>query len=149
MGTTSITGLTGILLMMVFYSVTMTMFVYYMPSYVTPYGEIGTNNVNTDVTGIVNEVDISVNAQSSLPLVDIGTLLFYTGNLFFDLVLNFITALPQMFVLFFTIVLSLFPIDMYLTQEMMLFIQAVLFIVQMLGIIQLFANLRSGGGKVV
>ena len=90
MGTSNINGLTGVLIMMIFYSISITSMAYFFPSYITPYGDMATQNIDTNVTGIVNTVDLSVQDQSSLPLVEISALLFYTGNLFFDLILNFI-----------------------------------------------------------
>ena len=54
-----------------------------------------------------------------------------------------------MFVLFVDILLGLFSIDAIFTQYLKLFVGSLIFVAQMLGVLQFFANLRSGGGKII
>lgn len=149
MGTSNIVGLVGLLCMMIFYSLSITTMSYMFPEWAQPFNAFAQQNVNTDISDITSTVDLGVRAQSGIPLVELGTLLFYTGNLWFDLILNFLTALPQMFTLFVDILLSLFNFDVYFTQMMKLYMGSIIFVVQMLGVLQFFANLRSGGAKII
>lgn len=143
----TIDGLKGILLMMVFYSIAVTLIAHYSPSWTTSYtGDYISQGVNTDISSITSQVDLNVQSQTSLPLVDLGALLFYSGNLFLDLAVNFLTALPQMTVLVINIILSLISPDAVFSQSIKLLLQSVLFVGYMFSLIGLLLNLRSGRG---
>lgn len=143
----TLTGLKSILFMMLFYSVCVTLIAHFAPSYTTPYtGDFTSQGINTDMSSIANQVDLGVQSQTQLPLADIGALLFYSGNLFIDLAVNFFTALPQMTVLLINIILSLISPDAVFSQQLKLVFEIVFFVSYMLGLISLLLNLRSGKG---
>lgn len=56
----------------------------------------------TDERGVVNFATLgssmqgAVNSQSTIPFLDLGALVFYSSSILINLVLNFITAIPQM-----------------------------------------------------
>lgn len=56
----------------------------------------------TDEAGVINFATLgstmqgAVNSQSTIPFLDFGALVFYSSSVLINLVLNFITAIPQM-----------------------------------------------------
>jgi hypothetical protein len=56
----------------------------------------------TDARGVVNfstlgtTMESAVSSQSTVPFLELGALIFFSSNILINLVLNFITAIPQM-----------------------------------------------------
>lgn len=147
MAEATIEGLKAMLFMMIFYSVCVTLIAYMLPQFTQPYtSNFMSQGVNTNINEITSSVDLSVRGQTQLPLVDLGALLFYSGNLFIDLAVNFVTALPQMVVLAINIVMSIISPDAVFSQQIKLGIQSLLFVAYMFSLIGLLLNLRSGRG---
>jgi hypothetical protein len=69
----------------------------------------------TDSQGVVNFTTLSstvqgaVNDQSTIPFLDLGTLIFYSTSILLNLVLNFITAIPQMILLLLVTLFQFLP----------------------------------------
>ena len=147
MSEATITGLKAILFMMAFYSISVTLIANFAPSFTDPYtGDYISQGVNTDINDITSQIDLGVQSQTQLPLVDLGALLFYSGNLFLDLAVNFLTALPQMTVLLINIIMSIVTPDVVFAQSIKLILQVIFFVGYMLSLISLLLNLRSGRG---
>lgn len=147
MAEATIEGLKAMLFMMIFYSVCVTLIAHMLPQFTDQYtGNFMSQGVNTDINDITSSVDLGVQGQTQLPLVDLGALLFYSGNLFIDLAVNFVTALPQMVVLSINIVMSIVTPDAVFSQQLKLGLQALLFVAYMFSLLGLLLNLRSGRG---
>lgn len=71
----------------------------------------------TDSQGVINITTLSstvqgaVNSQSTIPFLDIGTLIFYSTSILLNLVLNFITAIPQMILLLLVTLFQFLPVS--------------------------------------
>ena len=69
----------------------------------------------TDSQGVISFTTLSstvqgaVNSQSTIPFLDIGTLIFYSTSILLNLVLNFITAIPQMILLLLVTLFQFLP----------------------------------------
>jgi len=87
----------AILVMQLFYSFSITLVTHGMPedslNFVTSFSD-ATNQYDFDST--TSQVESSLNSQTSIPVIELGALVFYSGNIMIDLFLNFITAVPQM-----------------------------------------------------
>jgi hypothetical protein len=104
----------------------------------------GTVNIGT----ITNQLNTGITNQFNIPLLDLGALIFYSGNIIINLVLNFFTAIPQMFTLFISGIFFFIPLDVTLQNSIKLFIAGLIFIYYMLGVLGFITNMRSRGGVI-
>ena len=91
------------------------------------------------------QLEENLQNQIDLPLVDIAALVFYSGNLIVDLVLNFFTAIPQMFTLLLDGLFILMPniaadIQIYLK----LFVGTIISVMYFLGLISFLSKSKAG-----
>jgi len=134
-----------ILIVQLFYAVAITFLVYSMPvdslQYVTGFSDI-TGDISLE--GVASDVQDSVQAQTEIPVVELGALVFYSGNILIDLLLNFTFAIPQMLIMVVNGVAMLFSIDSNLLNTLQLFISVLVVIMYSIGLIQLITGVRSG-----
>ena len=93
---------------------------------------------------LTNQLDDSLTTQQNIPLLDIGALIFYSGNFLIDLLVNFIYAIPQMFGFLIWGISVLINIDPYFTVAMETFAVATMTALYIVGLIQLLTDIRSG-----
>jgi len=91
------------------------------------------------------QLEENLQNQIDLPLVDVAALVFYSGNLIVDLVLNFFTAIPQMFTLLLDGLFILMPniaadIQIYLK----LFVGTIISVMYFLGLISFLSKSKAG-----
>lgn len=134
-----------IIIVMLFYSVSITLLTYALPSdakhYVDPFSEVA-NDINLENTSA--QLKDSVEAQTSIPVIELGALVFYSGNILVDLLLNFAYAIPQMIGLILNGILLLLNIDSYVFAVVQIFASVIVTVLYFIGIIQLLTSVRSG-----
>lgn len=134
-----------ILVIQLFYAFVITGLVYVLPvdtlGYVGGFSDVA-NQV--DLEGITSQVQDSLERQTNIPVVEIGALVFYSGNIIIDLMLNFAFALPQMLGMLVNGVMLLFNVDSYIFAIVQLFSSAVVTVMYFLGIIEILLSVRSG-----
>ncbi len=139
----------SILLIMLFYSFCITMLTYSIPdeakTYVTVFSDVA-NELDFDT--VTGQVQDSLQRQTQIPVIELGALVFYTGNIIIDLLLNFAFALPQMVGLLVNGLMILFNIDSQLFAIVQLFASALLMILYFIGIMELLSKIRSPGSIV-
>jgi len=133
------------IIVMAFYAFIISLIIYAVPSgvanQVTPYQNIA-NDI--DLEGISTKLETSLTDQTNIPVIEIGALVFYTGNYLIDLLLNFIYALPQMLGLLVHAITTLFNLDNYIYMAIQTFAMVLMTALYMLGIIQLITGVRTG-----
>jgi len=138
-----------ILTVQLFYALGITLLVYSLPapelSYVTLF-ESPTEDYSFESMGL--NVESGASAQLTLPLVDMATLVGYTGNIAVDLVFNFATAVPQMFTLLVESFLLFFSVEAYIATYIKLFFFGIIAILYVVGGISFLLNIRSQGGII-
>lgn len=82
----------------------------------------------------------------NVPLVDLGTLVFFSGNVVVDLMLNTILAIPEMITILVNGILSLLPISSYVAVQIKVFIFAAISIMYVIMLLAFIADVRSRGG---
>jgi hypothetical protein len=135
----------AIVIMQLFFSVAINIVTYTTPesalNYVTAFsGDTG----SLDLESTSNTVQNSLDQQTNLPLVDVGALVFYSGNIILDLMLNFALAIPQMVTLLINGILMIFAVDTYLLNYLQLFFSVVIAVWYFISIISFLAGIRSG-----
>lgn len=128
-----------------FWSFGVTMLVHALPADVVNSAALFSDNETADtLTEIGPIVEEKVTNQLQVQPLDIVTLIFYSGNLLIDLILNFVTAVPQMFVLIvaaFNLIVPMDPDQLSLLKLYVLTVAGVLYIV---GFVTTITQLRSG-----
>lgn len=90
------------------------------------------------------EIQDSLTTQTSIPIVDVGALVLYSGNILIDLLANFLFAVPQMITLLINGLMYLIGIDTYITNQIQVFTSVIVSAMYMIGLIQLLTTIRSG-----
>lgn len=133
----------GILIISLFYAFAITTISYNLPDgathYVDMFSDVSSNNIDTEA--IVSD---SLSRQTNLPLIELGAIVFYSGNILIDLLLNFMTAIPQMVTILINGTINIFPVPVQFSTRLIIFTQTLLGILYLVGIIQLLTNIRSG-----
>ena len=101
---------------------------------------------NLNYNDIAGDVQGGLDQQSNVPLVEVGALVFYSGNILIDLILNFVTAIPQMIGLLINGLAVLFGggLDVIFLGIIEGFASAAILIFYLLGLINLTTSIRSG-----
>lgn len=133
-------------IVMAFYAVGITALVYSMPddAVINSYNEVFAPSDDYNLNSIGSISSSALDDQTNLPSIDVGALVFYSGNILIDLLLNFVTALPQMISLLINGVLFLFNINSYFVDLLQIFTSVVTVSLYIIGLIQLLTSVRSG-----
>lgn len=134
----------SMLLVQLFFSFAITGISYAIPADAKPYvgsfsdiaNEINLNNVSTTIQS-------SINKQTSIPVIELGALVFYSGNLLIDLLLNFMFAIPEMVALIITGIMFMFNLDSYIVTLIQLFSSVIVTVIYFVSLIQLITSVRS------
>lgn len=136
-----------VLTIQLFWSFLFTILIATMPaSSLTHVSLFANQDAQIDIASVSTDVENSIDDQLNIPLIDAGSLLFYSGNIVIDLMLNFLTAVPSMFTLLLSGIFLLIPVDAYLQVWIKLFAFAIVGIMYMLGLMSFLSAFRSGRG---
>lgn len=130
----------------VFWSFVFTLLLYTLPS--ADQGQLALitmSNGTTNLATISDQFESAVTNQTNIPIVEIGALLFYSGNIIIDLLLNFAFAIPEMFTMLLNLLFLILPMYGNTQHVVTLFFLALISIGYAIGILQFVTNLRSGG----
>lgn len=133
------------ILIQLFYSVCITLLAYGIPSdainYVTSFSDI---TERVDLESVTSNVQTSLESQTNIGVIELGALVFYSGNILIDLLLNFAFALPQMFGLIVHGISTLFNFDSFIYVYIQLFASSAILVLYFISLIQLLTGIRSG-----
>ena len=134
-----------VILIQLFYSFGITTLSHSLPEdtldYVTGFSEV-TEQINLE--SVATDVEDSIRAQTNIPIIELGALVFYSGNILIDLLINFAFALPEMIGLLINGIMMLFSIDNSIFIQVQLFASVAMIITYFIMLIQLIASIRSG-----
>jgi hypothetical protein len=133
----------AVMAVQLFFAICITMYAYALPDDAKTYPDFYTPDVNIeDISGTIQD---SLETQTNIPAIDLGALVFYSGNILVDLLLNFVFAIPQML----TFLLNAFMLffvgaDSFIMNYIQLFFSAGMVIFYVISLIQLLTNVRTG-----
>jgi len=125
------------------------------------YAFTGFPSISSDVTGsyttgaptlanISQQIEATTQNQMKLPsIVDMGALLFYSGNIIIDLMVNMFTALPSMFTILVSALLIPFAFDPVVATNLKIFFFAIVSVIYFINLLAFLINIRAGGGKII
>jgi hypothetical protein len=135
----------GVILIQLFYAASITIYTRAMPEealdYVTSFSDVA-NEINLET--VSDDVQDSLESQTNVPIVELGALVFYSGNILIDLLLNFAFAIPQMIALLLTGIEMLFDFHTGIAATVQLFATVSVTVFYFFGLIQLLTSVRSG-----
>lgn len=136
---------TAIIIVQLFYSFSITILAYSMPvdslNYIDSFSDVA-DNINLDDTA--TQVQDSIESQTNIPVIELGALVFYSGNILIDLLLNFAFAIPEMIGLVINGIGMILNLDSFIFMTVEIFAGVVVTILYFLGLIQLLTGIRSG-----
>lgn len=136
-----------VVLIQLFFSIGVTAIVYSMPpdadatDMVQGYQDLAGN---VDFNAVSDKFENSLNRLTNTPVVDIGILVFYSGNIILDLLVNFAFATPAMVSMVFNGLMTLWGWDTTIMSFIQIFLSVAMMVVYVVGLLQLITNIRSG-----
>lgn len=134
-----------ILIVQLFFSFAITGIVYYIPddakNMVSSFSDVASD---IDLDSVGNEVQDALERQTNIPVIDVGALVFYSGNILLDLLLNFAFAIPQMFGLIIYGLTRIISLPVYMVGLVELFTGVTIIALYFVSLMQLITGIRSG-----
>jgi len=137
-----------LLIVNLFWATASTIFAYAFvnPTYSNVLGDLISPTMSVEEMG--QQVQGTLSAQTSIPVIDVGALIFYSGVILVDFVTNFLTAIPSMGTALITIFQYVFGIDAVVAYWIKMFVYVFVMIVWMIYLLQIVLAMR-GGARVV
>ncbi|MFH8038764.1 MAG: hypothetical protein QXJ14_02015 [Candidatus Aenigmatarchaeota archaeon] len=102
-----------------------------------------------EIVNVSSKLEESMQLQTNIPIVDLAGIVYYSGNILLDLMVNFFTAVPSIITIFTKALFLLFNVDPYLSTTLNLFIFSLITILYVLYLIMFISSFRSRGGSIV
>lgn len=134
-----------IVMAQVFFSMGATILTYtYVPlgistDFTDPYSQS-----TTDLGEFSQELESATQSKLNIPLLDLGAMLFYTGNIIIDFFLNFLFAIPSLLTLIFNGFFMFFASDAFITSQLKLFFFVFASFIYFVNVIAMLVEIRSG-----
>jgi hypothetical protein len=97
-----------------------------------------------EMTTIHETVQSSVTRQQNIPVIEMGALVFYSGNALLDLLLNFLTAPAQLIGLTVNLITMVIGIDSDIFALIEILFTVLIGVFYLIGTIQLITGIRTG-----
>jgi len=101
-----------------------------------------------DLESVSSEMQTSMDQQMNLPLLDLGALVFYSGNIIIDLIMRMLFAVPEMISIIVGTIFTFIGIDAFVVAQIQLVVWAGVSIYYMIWIIEFLMSIRSRGSIV-
>jgi hypothetical protein len=133
------------LLGQLFFGICITLIVHAMPpqelNFLDTYTDL---NNQIDLNATASDIQGSLEQQTNIPIVEIGALVFYSGNIMVDMIANSLFAIPEMFGLLVAGVQNILNIDSYLVGVIQAMATVGILLFYLLAIIEFLTGLRAG-----
>lgn len=137
-----------VILVQLFFSLGITLTSHAIPenalNYVTSFSDLGSD---MSFDGISDKVQSSLQSQTNIPVIELGVLVFYSGNILLDFLLNFAFAIPELISLIINGLLMLFPFGeavAFIPATIQIFSSVAIMAYYFIGLMQLITGIRSG-----
>lgn len=97
-----------------------------------------------ELQNVSTSIEEGLRKQTNIPVVEIGALVFYSGNILLDLLLNFAFAIPQMLGMLMHGLMLIFGFDTFLWQQVQLFASVLVMSIYFISLLNLIVGIRSG-----
>lgn len=128
------------------YSFFMTGITYALPDAANDQISLFVPTHSVDLEDYADEVRDKADQSMVMPMIDLGALIFFSGNLLIDLMLNMLFAVPEMVMILVSGLMYFAPIDPFLATQIKVFVFAIIALFYIIAIFALLINARSQGG---
>lgn len=135
-----------IIIVQIFFGVCITMVSYAMPSDSFDYVQLVESGNEMDLVETGDMITTAANRQTNIPILDMGALIFYSGNIVLDMILNSVFAIPSMVTTLVSVFVIFFPIDAILQAYIGIAIFLIIGAIYIISILAFIVNLRGGAG---
>ena len=147
-GDSLISSVKVVLIIMFMYSAFVSMILYSLPAHVitTGYADpFSTTSSDFNIDEVTTDVQNSLDQQTNLPIINSLAMVYYSGNIFLDLLVNFAFALPQMITIIISGFMLLFgAVNVELMVMLEQFFIGIMVVIYFIGLMQLLTGLRAG-----
>jgi hypothetical protein len=141
----TITGFKIMIIVMLFYSFSITLLVNSLPdTALNPASIFQDVDDRFNIESIGSEIQGGLESQTNIPVYDLGALVFYSGNILIDLLLNFLFAIPQMIGFLFAGILILISLPTTISHLIQIFASVAVTAWYVISLVQLLTNVRTG-----
>lgn len=142
-----------LIMLQLFYSLGVTFLVYSLQPFGITTLSIQSQpfiNKTADSASLQNQIQNAMKSQMNIPLIDLGALVFYSGNILVDMFVNFFTMLPGMFNLVIDGFSYFFAgVEVYYIVAIKVLTFAFLTIMYFIMLIQFLLSVRARGATVM
>lgn len=137
-----------VIIIQLFFAFAVTGVVYALPSDTKDYVSLFQPEHDISLSGVGSNIQNKMEKQMHVPIVDMGSLVFHSGNILVDMILNTLFAIPEMATILISGVTMLIPIDSFLATRVKLFFFALIAAMYIISILSMIMNIRSQRGVV-
>jgi len=103
----------------------------------------------TDLNTLGSQIQGLLTEQTNIPVLDLGALLFYSGTILVDFLINFIYAVPSMLTAILHVFLLLFGVDAVIGFWIKLGVYIFAMIAYTLMLLNMVIGIRAGRGGII
>jgi hypothetical protein len=143
--------LVTLLMVQLFFSFSITLIAYSLAPFNIPTLSLVFQNFEAQTqnqTALANQINSANTSTLHLPLIDLGALVFFTGNIIVDLLINFITAIPGLVNLLVDALTMLVPLPANLAVQIKLTVYVVATITYLIMLMEFVMTVRSRGATI-
>jgi hypothetical protein len=133
-----------IIVLQLFFAFSVTLVTYAMPDDTLEYVTIIQPSHEIDLETVAKDIQSSSERQMNIPVVDLGALVFHSGNIIVDLILNTVFAIPEMVTILINGFLFFFGVEAFVATYVKLLLWAVISAIYLIAILAFIMNIRSG-----
>jgi hypothetical protein len=138
-----------ILIIQLFYAISINIATYSLPSVTNNYiDQANSISGQVNIEYVPSKMEGSFGNQLNIPVIELGALVFYSGNFLVDLLLNFLTALPQLISLVLYLIFSIIGADAQIIYYIQLFLTGIVTIYYFMSLMTLLTNIRGRGSII-
>lgn len=137
-----------VIVLQLFFAFAVTGVSYAMPAEAKQYLTLFEPEHEISLGSVGSNIQNKMEKQMHVPIIDMGSLVFHSGNILVDMILNTLFAIPEMTTILVSGIVMLIPIDNYLAARVKLFLFAFIAAMYIISILSMIMNIRSQRGIV-
>ena len=138
----------AVLMVNFFWALAVTLLAYTLPYNPSPQTFATVTANTTNLESMATQLQNTVTAQTQIPVIDLGALIFYSGNILIDFLVNFINTVPSMITGLVHIILLFGNVDATIALWIKLGIYILVMIVYSVWLLSLILGMRTGRAVV-
>jgi len=140
----------AIILLSLFYGFGSTLLIYATTPFSVDTNAVGSYRIQgVNATEIAARVGSATQSQLKIPIIEAGALLFYTGNILIDLMMNSFFAIPSLLTILTNSYFLFFSVDVILAMQLKIVLFAIASLAYFINLIGLLMEIRGQGASII